>query len=206
MAAYPAILFDFDGVLVDSEPLHFACWREILAEFDVPLDWQTYCRHCVGVADRAMIEVLCRLASPPAPFEQLWAQYPRKKEMFRWRMLAELPFPAANLDLVRSLSGSCSLAVVSSSGRREVEPILVAAGIREAFQALVCAEDVTNLKPAPDPYLLAAHLLGVERALVVEDSEAGVASGRAAGFDVLRVGGAEEMAVLLRRRLAETGE
>ena len=47
-----AVLFDFDGVLLDSEPLHFACWRELLEPLGVPMDWETYRRHCVGVSDR----------------------------------------------------------------------------------------------------------------------------------------------------------
>ena len=79
------------------------------------------------------------------------------------------------------------LAVVSSSGRTEVEPPIVHAGIRERFEVLVCGLEAGKLKPAPEPYLRAAELLGVRRPLVVEDSESGVASAVAAGFDVLRI-------------------
>jgi HAD superfamily hydrolase (TIGR01509 family) len=94
------------------------------------------------------------------------------------------------------------LAVVSSSGRDEIEPVLTANGIRERFGALVCREDVTEYKPAPAPYLKAAELLQVTRALVVEDSQAGIASGRAAGFEVLEIPAAERMPELLRQRLS----
>jgi HAD superfamily hydrolase (TIGR01509 family) len=83
-----------------------------------------------------------------------------------------------------------------------VEPILEACGLRGHFEVAVFGEDVTRHKPDPEPYRKAAGLLGISRALVVEDSEAGVASGRAAGFDVLRIPDPHEMAALVRRRLS----
>jgi len=199
--AFDAILFDFDGVLVDSEPIHYSCWREILAPYGVDLDWDTYCRVCIGVADRPMVEALCRAVSPPADVERVWSEYPRKKEMFRKRLAATLPFPEATLELLLSLAGR-KMAVVSSSGRAEVEPMLEAAGLRALFGAVVCGEDVERHKPAPDPYLLAARLLGVDSALVVEDSVSGIASGRAAGFEVIEVRSPREMAGQVRERLA----
>ena len=58
MRRYEAILFDFDGVLLDSEPLHFACWRQVLLPLGIELDWETYRDHCIGVADRDMVEFL----------------------------------------------------------------------------------------------------------------------------------------------------
>jgi sugar-phosphatase len=102
--------------------------------------------------------------------------------------------------MLRSIAGY-RLAVVSSSGRREIEPALEAAGVRPVFETIVTGEDVLELKPSPEPYRTAADRLGVKRAIVVEDSEAGVASGLAAGFEVLRVPSAESMAALLRTRL-----
>jgi HAD superfamily hydrolase (TIGR01509 family) len=73
--------------------------------------------------------------------------------------------------------------------------------VRSHFETVVCGNHVTRLKPAPDPYLLAASRLGVERALVIEDSEAGATSGREAGFEVLRVPSQDRMVSLLRQRL-----
>ena len=201
MGRYEAVLFDFDGVLVDSEPVHYECWREVLGPFGIRLEWDDYCRSCIGVADREMIEMLCRLCGRPDLFDAVWAEYPRKKELFRGRMAEHVPMPAETREAVLALEGY-RLAVVSSSGRTEVEPSLVLAGVRPAFAAVVTREDVARLKPAPDPYWKAAELLGVRRALVVEDSDAGVESGRAAGFDVLRVGSAAETARLLAVKLA----
>jgi HAD superfamily hydrolase (TIGR01509 family) len=197
MSRYEAILFDFDGVLVDSEPVHFVCWQEILKPFGLPLDWKTYSEQGIGVSDRAMLAMLCKQTDPPLDIELLAAEYPRKKEMFRSRMLASSPVSQSVIELLEALSGY-KLAVVTSSGRNEVEPILEAAGVRARFEAAVFGGDVKNLKPAPDPYRLAVERLGITKALVIEDSEAGVASGYAAGLDVLRVANQEEMPGLVR--------
>jgi HAD superfamily hydrolase (TIGR01509 family) len=115
-------------------------------------------------------------------------------------MLHGEPVTSAVRDLLHWLDGH-RLAVVSSSGRDEIEPILKAGGIRACFGALVCREDVTAYKPAPDPYRKAAEMLQARTALVVEDSQAGIASGKAAGFDVLEVPEARRMPELLRHYL-----
>jgi sugar-phosphatase len=79
---------------------------------------------------------------------------------------------------------------------------LEAGGLRQYFQTVVGGENVKHHKPAPDPYLLAAERLGLRAPLVVEDSAAGIASGRAAGFEVLAVNSPSEVPDLVRRRLA----
>lgn len=197
---YEAILFDFDGVLVDSEPVHFECWQEILQSFDMHLDWETYRTHGIGVSDRALMALICERAGRPMEVDRLLAEYPRKKELFRNRMLQRQAFPAGVLELLPQLH-AYQLAVVTSSGQSEVEPILRDAGIHDFFHTVVYGGDVKKLKPAPDPYLLAVKKLGVKTALVVEDSDAGEASARAAGLDVLRVQSPEEMPELLRERI-----
>ena len=197
---YEGILFDFDGVLVDSEPVHYECWKEILKGFDIPLDWETYREHGIGVSDRDLMSLLCERAGKPHQVDRLIAEYPRKKELFLRRMLAGQAFTNDVLELLPQLN-AYRLAVVTSSGQREVEPILQQAGVHGFFSALVYGGDVKRLKPAPDPYLLALQKLGVRSALVVEDSDAGEASARAAGLDVLRVSAASEMPELLRKRV-----
>lgn len=199
---YDAILFDFDGVLADSEPVHFESWNHVLAPFGVQLDWETYARECIGVDDRVMIERLCGLRSPPVPFEDVWAGYPRKRDLFRELMRQPGVFHPETLQLARRLvEAQMPLAVVSSSGRLEVEEPLESAGILGCFQTLVCGREAERLKPDPAPYLLAAERLGCRQPLVVEDSDAGEASGLAAGFDVLRVTSAGEVARLVQARV-----
>ena len=103
--------------------------------------------------------------------------------------------------LIKSL-GDMKLAVVSSSDRSEIEPLLAACGVRDRFAALVCGREAPHPKPAPDPYLMAAEMLGAHRPLIVEDSEAGLASARAAGSDYVRVKGPAETPIVVRAACA----
>jgi len=200
MGGYEAILFDFDGVLVDSEPLHYACWTEALEPLGVEIDWKTYGERCTGVADRDLREFLGSLATPPVSGGQLDGEGALKKRLFVERMTANPPVPEDTRRLLDELE-PYRLAVVSSSERMEVEPILAAARLRSRFDELVFADDVARCKPDPEPYLLAVQRLGVRRALVVEDSTAGIASGHAAGLDVLRIDSPESTGELVRRHL-----
>lgn len=195
---YDSILFDFDGVLADTEPLHYQCWREVLSGFGVELPWDYYARKCIGTSEHDTIRAYLTLATPPLEFDALWAEYPRKKELFRSMITKEVPLAPSARELLAELHGQYRMAVVSSSNRREVEPALETAGIRQYFDALVCGLEVPNLKPAPDPYLRAAELLDAKRPLVVEDSAAGVASAQAAGFDFVRISSVDEMAQAVR--------
>ena len=125
----------------------------------------------------------------------------QKQELFRQGLAEAQPFLPDTIHLLEGLRGLYKLAVVSSSFRSEVEPPLVRAGIRQLFQLLICGEDVEHFKPSPEPYLLAAERLTARRPLVIEDSEAGVAAGRAAGFEVLRVSSVENVGREVRERL-----
>ncbi len=203
--SFEAILFDFDGVLVDSEPLHYECWCETIAPHGLELSWDNYAANCIGVSDKAMIETLCRVTGRPELFTAVWDDYPKKKALFRRRAVEKVPMPESTRALLAALPASYRLAVVSSSGRAEIEPVLEAAGVRAHFEMLVTGEDVRQLKPSPEPYQTAAARLGIARALVVEDSPAGIASGRAAGFEVLEIPHAERMPELLRTRLRKLG-
>lgn len=186
MSRYDAVLFDFDGVLVDSEPVHYGAWVDTLAPEGVTVGWEDYRRHCVGISDRELLNYFGALATPPLDWNTLSRCYTRKKEAFRDKMAALDPVPAETIGLLGSLQG-IKMAVVTSSGRLEVEPILRKAGVDRMLGAMVFGEDVERRKPDPAPYLLAASRLGARAPLVVEDSAAGMASGRAAGFDVLEV-------------------
>lgn len=198
---FEAILFDFDGVIVDSEPVHYACWVEVLKPYGFDLDWDTYARNCIGISDRKMLEQFAANVGPPLELEMLLGEYPRKKEMFRKKMETADVIHPDTLELLSSLEGY-KLAVVSSSARPEVEPSLVRFGVHHFFDTIVCGWEAGKLKPAPDPYIKAAELLGVTRAVVVEDSAAGEASGRAAGFPVVRVADPSEVASKVRAALA----
>jgi beta-phosphoglucomutase len=202
MPEFEAILFDFDGVLLDSEPVHCACWAEVLAPFGITLEWGYYREHGIGVDDREMLRTLAAHSVPPRNWEELWAQYPAKKRLFQARMAQLPPFDPSLDGFLSDLHRVYRLAVVTSSATTEIAPILAAGGIGHHFDTLVGGEDVKRHKPAPDPYLLAAQRLGVRTALVVEDSEPGMASGRAAGFEVLAVSGPADLRERVLGRLS----
>lgn len=194
MPAYDSIFFDFDGVLIDSEPVHWACWREVLLPLGVSLEWEFYRDQCIGVDDREML----RMMAGERDWRELWEQYPKKKELFRDRMIGAPPFPATLAPTLEGLKGRYRMAVVSASSRQEIEPLMERAGLRGYFDTVVGGGDVTKQKPDPEPYLLAQSRLGVSRPVVLEDSAAGLAAGRAAGFAVLQVRHPDDVPEVLR--------
>ena len=194
MTGFQAIFFDFDGVLIDSEPVHWTCWREVLLPLGVLLEWEFYRDKCIGIDDREML----RMMAGERDWRDLFAEYPKKKELFRARMIEAPPFPETLPGMLESLRAKYRMAVVSSSSCDEIEPLMERAGVRSYFDTVVGAGDVRNLKPDAEPYLLAAKRLGVSRAVVLEDSAAGMAAGRAAGFQVLQIRHPNEVPEVLR--------
>jgi beta-phosphoglucomutase len=197
MSQYEAVLFDFDGVVVDSEPVHYDCWQEILTPFGIDLDWETYSEHCIGITDRAMLAFLCSRSSRPLDVEVLAAEYPRKKDMFRERM-GRIGISPEIRELAQELRRSYKLGVVTSSNIREVGGLLESAGLMPYLDTVVHGGEVKHHKPAPDPYLLALERLNVKTAVAVEDSRAGIASARAAGLDVVAIANVAEVPALVR--------
>jgi HAD superfamily hydrolase (TIGR01509 family) len=179
------VLFDMDGLLVDSEPL----WLEVETAVMNRLggDWTTadQARLLGGSLDRTVRYLLAkatRPASPGAVGEWLMAGMADRVRD------AGVPVqPGARELLAEVTAAGLPHALVTSSERRFMEAVLASTGMR--FDALVCAEDVATTKPDPEPYLLAAKLLGVGpgRCFALEDSPNGVASAEAAGCRVIAV-------------------
>lgn len=195
MGGYDAVFLDFDGVLADTEPIHFACWREVLRDAGIDLTWQRYASECIGVSDKAMLEALAPMRNPPASLEELWPLYPRKKDLFRRRSFECNLIDPRIVEAIRI--SPLPFAVVTSSGRAEVEPLLERGCVLPLLKAVVYGEDVRRLKPDPEPYLLAAARTGARHAVVFEDSAAGITAGRAAGCDVVEVRRAADVPGLL---------
>ncbi|MGA2136378.1 MAG: HAD family phosphatase [Bryobacteraceae bacterium] len=202
MSEFEAILFDFDGVLVDSEPVHCDCWREALAPLGVSVTWEVYAAYCVGAADSSMMTVFAKLADPPADPTKLWERYSLKKQLFQQRMALGAPFAPGVAEFFRDLSTRYKLGVVSSSAHVEIDPLLEAAGIMPYLSTVVGGGDVKRHKPHPEPYVLAGKNLGISKALAVEDSPPGMQSARDAGFDVIRITDPARMMEVVRQRLA----
>jgi beta-phosphoglucomutase len=182
---HEALVFDFDGVIADTEPLHWKSWAVLLARFGLPLSWEQYCRIGIGVSDEQIYEHFRKLAPVPGADEFSHLNNERR-QMVRELSLKQHPVPQETVVLLKSLS-HYRVGLVTSSGRSEVEPVLLAAGIHDRFDAMVFGEDVTACKPSPEPYLLIAQKLGIQAGIAFEDSRAGLKSAESAGFKAVRI-------------------
>ncbi len=181
---YAAYLFDCDGTIADSMPLHYRVWCEVLSrwscDFPEPLFYEW-----AGVPIAEVVSRLNTRNGLNMPISEVLEQ--REEIYFRSLPLVQ-PIPEV-IEQIDLNYGKIPLAVVSGSPRESVVRTLKTLGVLERFQTLVTAEDTLRGKPAPDPYLLAAERLGIEpaRCLVFEDGEAGFRSAEAAGMKWVRV-------------------
>ncbi len=183
--ALQAVLFDMDGLLVDTEPLWFEVESEVMAGLGG--DWSEADQaKLVGGSLQATLDYLLGKASRPVSRERLAGQM---RDGMVWR-LARGPVPlrpgAVGL-LAQVRAAGVPYALVTSSERVIMEAVFRAAAVD--FPVTVCAEDVTRIKPDPEPYLLATKLLAADpaRTVVLEDSPNGAASAQAAGCQVIVV-------------------
>ncbi|MGE0455792.1 MAG: HAD family hydrolase [Vicinamibacteria bacterium] len=188
-----AAIFDFDGVVVDSEPLHFEALRAALRPEGIEIDVEEYDREYLALDDRGAIRTaLARHRHSPG-FERVAAIAERKARLFA-EMIDEIELLPGVESLARALAAEMPVAIASGALHAEIERILAAHGLRAAFCAIVGADDVQQTKPHPEPYLaamrgMARHAPGLAplNCLVIEDSMTGIAAGLAAGMKVLAV-------------------
>lgn len=191
-----AVLFDFDGVLVNSEPLHYQAFREVLAAEHIELSEEEYYRELIGFDDKGAFRQVYQarnLLLPPKTFLNLMTRKSEAMmELIHARQFSALPGVE---QFVRSLWRRCPLAICSGALREEIEAMLEGISLRDCFSVIVAAEDVAVGKPDPMGYLMTAKLMG-ERAhrplqpadcLVVEDAPTVIRSVRGVGFPVLGV-------------------
>ena len=188
-----AALFDFDGVLVDSERLHFRAQHDALVPEGIDIAEDEYYRHYLAYDDRGAIRRALEHHGRPHDPARIEALAVRKARIYA-DLLPEVPFFPGARELVRALAQDVPLAVASGALHREIDAILTAGGLRDAFAAIVGADDVRQGKPHPEPYLTAmsrvaplASGLRAGECLVFEDSMPGVASALAAGMKVVAV-------------------
>ena len=150
-----AIVFDFDGVIVDTEPLHFAAFREVLPDFGITLSRGTYFSRYVGMSDE---EILRRVLSDqdchPVP-EQIRQLLHNKDIAYRRRIETGIDLATGAEALIRLASRRWVPAICSGSKRVEIEHILRRADMLSLFSVIVTTEDVSVSKPDPAGYLLA---------------------------------------------------
>ncbi len=193
-----AVIFDCDGVIVNSEPHHLQAFKQILAEEGISLSTGDYYAQYLAMDDKSCFEAVLTAHNRPFDNKVLKNLIIRKMEVYRRLSAQELILYPGVVELVKKLKGRYRLAIASGAFRGEVKFALDKGGMREAFSVLVTAQDVRNgkphpeafqtalaqinqVKPIPDPPIRAAECL------VIEDSIHGVAGAQAAGMKCLAV-------------------
>jgi HAD superfamily hydrolase (TIGR01509 family) len=181
---FRAYIFDCDGTVADSMPLHYVAWRRALSEWgcDFPEDlfyaWG-------GMPVPEIVSKLNHNHNLKMPVEA----FTRRKEEFYYEILRQLEAVPEVLEHIEAQHGRIPFAVVSGSTRESVTASLETLGLLDKFAALVCAGDYQKPKPDPEPFLLAAEKLGVapEYCLVFEDADLGIQGASAAGMASVKV-------------------
>jgi len=177
--SFRAYLFDCDGTIADSMPLHYIAWKRALKEWNCDFDEKLF-YSWGGKPVRKIVADLNQIHGLNMPVEALAAQ----KESYYHEQLPQLKAIPAVLEHIEAQYGVIPFAVVSGSRRDSVIGSLTSLNLLDKFETLVCAEDYTHGKPAPDGFLLAASRLGIppQHCLVFEDTELGIEAATAAGM------------------------
>lgn len=197
-AALRAIIFDCDGVLVDSEPAHFEAFKRTLGGDGTSLTEELYKEKYMAMDDRGIFTTFYQNAGRPLSVEELKQLMEKKTQTFQHIIQNEglMAYPAVP-ELVMAVSQRYPLAVASGARKHELETVLESAGIRSFFEVVISADDVQYGKPNPESYLKAVESLNAsgkrstpirpEECVVIEDSRDGIASAHSAGMKCVAV-------------------
>ncbi len=189
-SALQAIVFDFDGVIADSEPLHLTAFQRALAEEGVTLNAEDYYARYLGYDDVGMFEAVARDRGLTMSDRHVTALVARKGAMLQDLLhKGAILFPGA-VEFIRSAADEVPIAIASGAMRHEILEIVEAAGVSELFMTIVAAGDTPESKPSPAPYRLAFEQLrsktgrdlDPKRCVAIEDSKWGLESARGAGL------------------------
>ena len=185
-----AIIFDFDGVIANSEPQHLLAFQETLAGEGLTLDAADYYARYLGFDDVGLLQQLAKDRGLAWSERHVAALVARKGVVLQERLTAgSVLFPGA-ADFIRLVAAAVPVAIASGAMRHEIDEIVGAAGLRGLFAAIVASGDTPESKPSPAPYRLAfahlcertGHSLNPRRTVAIEDSRWGLASARGAGL------------------------
>ena len=192
-----AIIFDFNGVIVDDEPLHLELFRRVLGEEGISLSDEDYHAKYLGYDDKGCFTAAladygrAELANAEFIAELIERKAGYYRDAIEERMLL---FPGV-IELVKKLAAKYPMAIASGALRGEIEIVLQRGGIRDRFSEIIAAEDVTACKPDPEGYNMALAALNANfsdriqpgECLVIEDSIAGIEAAKLAGMRCLAV-------------------
>ena len=184
-----AIVFDFDGVLADSEMIHFRVYNELLAPSGVQLTKAEYCEEYLGFDDEGVFEHLAQKKNLMLGDEEIEMLIAAKARRFEAIVSASnVLYPTAE-SCVRRLAAVWPVGICSGARRSEIEVMLRGARLLDLFRFIVATGDTDQGKPAPDPYLKAAERHGVapHECVALEDSHAGLQSARSAGMRTIAI-------------------
>jgi HAD superfamily hydrolase (TIGR01509 family) len=178
------VVFDFDGVIADTERLHLAAFQDVFADRGWTLDEGAYFDRYLGWDDHGLVHAYARDHGLTVAAAEAQALVDAKTRAFsRHLSSAAVVFPDARA-CIEALAGTYTLGIASGAQAHEIVAILRAAGLASFFRTIVAAEDVSACKPSPVPYLTAAARLGADPAacVAIEDSAAGLQAARTAGM------------------------
>lgn len=193
-----AILTDFNGVIINDEPIQHEAYREIFHEHGIDVTDEMYYSR-LGMDDKTFVASILEEAGKPADMDHVLELTAQKTE--RWRLIVSDAMPLFDgvENFFRKMSKELSLGIVSMAKREEIDFVLETVGFADCFSVVISAENVTKCKPDPECYRIGFRELDVTRThighlpmvhadcLVIEDSPPGVVAGRNAGLPVLGV-------------------
>jgi beta-phosphoglucomutase family hydrolase len=181
---FRAYLFDCDGTVADSMPLHYIAWKTALGEWNCEFDEKLF-YEWGGKPPVEIVASLNQMQGLSMPVEQVAS----RKEHLYFELLPQLEPVAEVLEHIEAMHRRIPFAVVSGSNRESVKNSLTAIGLLDKFDLIVGSEDYTRSKPAPDAFLTAAQRLGVrpQDCLVFEDTALGIQAATAAGMASVKV-------------------
>jgi beta-phosphoglucomutase len=184
MAAIGAVVFDFDGVLANSEPLHLQSYQAALGEIGFTLERDEYYQQLLGFDDAAVFRTLSERRGLGWNAQEISGMIARKTVIFDEIVAStDVLFPEA-VACVERLAAALPLGIASGALRHEIEAILRRSGLDQHFRFIVAAGETARGKPAPDPYRRAArlHERPPEQCVAIEDSRWGIESAKDAGL------------------------
>jgi beta-phosphoglucomutase len=191
-----AVIFDFDGVIVDTEPLHYAAFQRTLEPLGLHFSWEEYVETYIGFDDRDAFRHAFSVKGKTVGREELHTLIGQKADFFCDVISDGVSAYPGVVDLITQLSlKKFPLAICSGALRSDIDPILAMLGISHCFEVIVTAEDVAASKPDPESYRLAFTRLqtihhnrfALCETIAIEDTPAGIASATAAGLMVCAV-------------------
>jgi HAD superfamily hydrolase (TIGR01509 family) len=181
---FKAYLFDFDGTVADTMPGHLAAWNHALSSYDLTLTKDQH-HGWAGRPTREIVRLLSELHQKELSVDEIL----KNKEDHYFQNLHELKGIVPVMEIIEAAYGRIPMAIVSGSRRKAVETTLELLKMQHYFNPLICAEDYTHGKPAPECFLKAAQILNVQpqECLVFEDGILGIQAALSAGMECLKI-------------------